>query len=180
VRIVKVAAKSARRPVRLPAATPSDPATRTGANDGGQLLRPRGLHSGGCCVQCLAAPRVARSGYSHYWLQAVEQRAKVILRQLAVTQDLGEKSRANGFTAVHRYDGSSSVRMTKEMMASPDSHIAEACTVEYSDQIFTRQARKPCHEPIETFWIPTKSSVSVSPPCSSTHSAIASRILSMT
>ncbi len=74
-----------------------------------------------------------------------------VLRELAITQDLGEQSRTNGFSTVHWDDSDSPVRMAKEMVATTHSHIAESSTLKRIDEFFTRQSRKACHEPIEIF-----------------------------
>ena len=84
-------------------------------------------------------------------MPCLQKLKELITGQLAIAQDLGEKSRADGLVAVHWYDCNSPVLVMEKVMASSDSHVNEACTVEYSDQLFTRQARKPCHELIDTF-----------------------------
>ena len=113
-------------------------------------------------------------------LPSVQQCKELIAGQLAIPKDLGEEAGANRLSTVHRYDGDSTIRVPQEVMAPSDSHVFEACAFEGFYQVFTRRARKPCHETTEMVWIPTKSRDSMSSPCSSTQSATASRIRSIT
>lgn len=72
----------------------------------------------------------------------LQELKKLVTREFTITQDLGEQSRTDGFAAVYRDDCDSSVRMTKEVMASTDSNITESSPLKSLDELFTCQQRK--------------------------------------
>ena len=113
-------------------------------------------------------------------LRFVGQEEELVASEFAIVKDLGEESGTDRLACVNGHHGSASIAMTQEVVTSSDAYVIEAGAFERFDELLARQTWKTSHVLIVTRWIPTKSSDSTSSPCSSTQSAMASRILSIT
>jgi hypothetical protein len=108
----------------------------------------------------------------------LQQRGKFISFHLAIAKDCREQSWANSLTGVDGHDGSTAIRMTKEVVTTPDSRDLEPGLPQGRDDLSAGDPRKASHATV-IFWTPTKSSGSTFSPWTSRQSSNASRTLTI-
>ena len=81
-------------------------------------------------------------------LAYIEQLAELITGEFAIAQDLREQSGSDRLSGVYRDNGDPAVRMTKEVVASSNPHVVEACPLERLDQldVLGSQRRRGTHQ----------------------------------
>jgi hypothetical protein len=86
----------------------------------------------------------------------------------------------DGLACVDRYNRTSAVLMTQEMMATFDAHNAETDLPKGANETMPGDSRTPAHAATVTRWMPTNSNSCSGVPSASRHSSMASRIRSVT
>ena len=101
-------------------------------------------------------------------------------RRLAIPENLVEQTGADGLTCVHGNDRAPSVLMAQEVMAAFDALNAKTGLGEGGDKFRTGDTRSAAHAAMVTRWMPTNSNCCSGAPSTSRHSAMASRMRSVT
>jgi hypothetical protein len=110
----------------------------------------------------------------------LQQLAKLVGGQLAVSENSVEQTRSDGLARMDWHNRASAIFVTQEVMAAFNAKNAETHAFEGDNEVGTGNAGIPAHAAMVTRWMPTNSKSCPGTPSTSRHSSMASRTRSMT